>query len=719
LKTSGSIASKNFNFLLREGAINYSLEGSGNAFFTFLQSLNYTRNSIDQIKKAVRETHVRFPSVEWLNTQIINIGLIETGKQIVPNSAKGTTYLHFLAITGLVKISFYDYFCTNPTSILKLDRWIEPYKDPLGIEKFVTTLLEVSDTCENRQINPKRQTVLGNKIGIYLVIRYNLDNLSNISLEQWCEFMLECRDHAKNKIANGYAMPIASLRLMHTALLHMGAIDVPYTRDIGGVKNIREEYEFLDHPDFGLYAATFLAFVETSKEKGTIGHYKTSLKYFFNYLISNKPEDFKLCDLTRADVTNYITYLFLEMNNNNLSDKFLESRVGCLKTYLTFISENKADFERQGIGVFKNRIIVDSDFKIPTIQRLPKSLEKEIQNALVTTLLSVESVRYRLVFLLMLTTGLSKLDAIYLKNNCLTYDEATKKYSLTFWRIKVKKEGKVEPHAQVIPIIEKLLSMNTQQVPLKHPDGSYAIFLSNDAGNPLGHHFIDNWLAKHKKVAGEAFPALARIIEEITSGQLRHTFASTLREGGADIMQIKALMLHESINTTHKYTKESDPLKIKLVTALENGEYVCVAYPKLDQQYLNSEQGQEFIANMIKFENKFNYGRCTVNGYSNCKKAYRCLTCGYLCSTRDDLPEILSSIKIQHLQFQDLSRKLSLEVEEKKISAMVFEKDRIKQRLQVLSGKVRKMQSIAKNDSGNAINVIPIYDDCDDALTFV
>lgn len=172
----------------------------------------------------------------------------------------------------------------------------------------------------------------------------------------------------------------------------------------------------------------------------------------------------------------------------------------------------------------------------------------------------------------MLTTGLAKGDAITLKLDCMTHVEKTDTYSLSVWRKKVKKEGKFDLRSQVPPIINKLKEMNTQLVPSLHPDGSHAIYLFNDAGKPVGPQWFDYWLKIHKTVAAEAHPALGSVINEMVPHQLRHTFACMLREGGADIMQIQELMLHENINTTAKYTRESDKVKVVMVKRLIEGQ---------------------------------------------------------------------------------------------------------------------------------------------------
>jgi len=698
--------------LFRDESLMYSVNSSGAAFICSLPSLGYRKASTYEIVSAMKRVHKKFPKVEWLNMQVQKAGLIATSKIITPTSAKGSVYLHFLAIAGLLDISFYDYFCTNPTSIGKLDRWLTPSKGEIGVTAFDQALAEVASKTENREINLARQSRLANRVGIYLTIRYHLDSLRSLTVNQWQEFMADCREHSRTT-ADGYHLTMASVTLMHTALFNMGILESPYNRSFGGVKSIEKSRSLLETPGFGAFATTFLAASEASKAKGTVYHYVNALEDLHEYLVNRHGDGFRLAALNRSDVVEFITSLFLRKRKDGLSDKWLESRCLCTKVFLRYISENAKAFEHEGHQVFKKKVLVDADFRVPTILRLPRPIEKDLRDAFVYTLQNVSSVRYRLAFLLMLTTGLAQGDAMCLKNDCMTYDKKTDCYTMYIWRRKVKKEGRVKLLQPAPSIIEKIRTINTQQVPVAHPDGTYAIYLFNDAGTPMGGQWFDYWLRAHKEVAAANFPELASLIQEITSHQLRHTFASMLRESGADIMQIKELLLHENINTTFKYTKENDSIKIELAQKLINGQYTCDAYPTMDQQFLQSEQGQEFLMNLTHFENRFTFGRCTVNGHENCKHAYRCLVCTYLCTTQDDLPEILSSIRIQHLQYKELSFRIMSEKVEKRIESMNFELERMKNRLRALIQKVTKLQKIIQTPA-----VEPSVN-CDDVLTFV
>lgn len=689
--------------ILKELRINehvvYSIDSSGKAFEIFLKTLEYSAVYKYQLKYQPPHTHKLFPKLEWLQNRVNEIGLIKTGQEIEWSSAKGTVYLYFLVLIGLLKIKFNDYFYTNPKTILKLDQWLEPYKQLLGIEDFVNELLKIAESTRNRSINSERQWKFGNKVGIYLVLRYGLKHIKELRFEQWQEFMLDCRN-SRRHIQN------ASISLMHRTLLNMGVIEETYEKKLSGAKTLEKNRDWHTHPQIAPYYNAFMDFIVQSKAKGTTRHYRDSIEVFYLYLLKQKGETFSVGQLARADIVDFINYLYSykDKQGNPYSFKWMESRSYNVKVFLRFISENAADFRRRGIPVFAKKIIVDKDFVIPQTEYLPRPIDESALNVLLESLVDVENKKYRLAFLLMLTTGLAMSDMLSLKYDCLKYEETTDIHTLYYYRLKTKKHVSVRALQDAIPIIKELQRMNTQLVPLPHPDGSDSIFLLNDGGNRLYRMWLGYWMKKHKEIARLKAPRLVEDINKLTPHKLRHTFASIMRDRGATITQLMELMGHTNIAVTQKYTKESDRLKIELIEKLQNGEYVCESLQQIDQSTLQGEQGVLLIESMLKHENRFSGGRCTVNGYENCKNAYRCLSCAFLCTTKEDLPEIVSLIKIQHLQYQEYNFRIEGEARHAAVASLQKDIERIKKSLIRLYEKYRKLQGITAEQAHNVVN---------------
>ena len=75
--------------------------------------------------------------------------------------------------------------------------------------------------------------------------------------------------------------------------------------------------------------------------------------------------------------------------------------------------------------------------------------------------------------------------------------------------------------------------------------GSSSVFLSRN-GNPLTRAMINNILRKWSQVAG--------ISKSVSPHTLRHSFATHLLEGRADLRFVQALLGHTDISTTQIYT---------------------------------------------------------------------------------------------------------------------------------------------------------------------
>lgn len=679
------------NFRL-DNPVSYSKEDSGSAFIHFYSEIGYSNSAVKTVERCVKNTHKKYPSVGWLNKAIAENGIIAVGKQMTPTSAHGTAYLHFLVIVGLVKLRFYDYFAVNPTSLRKLDNWLDSSKEKMGIAELAGAVEAVAADTENRDINLERVRARSSRAGLYLVLRHNLASIRDISVEQWQEFVLGCREHSRQTAA-GYANNLAPISLMHTALFNMGVLEEPYTREFGGVASIEKERPWLEAPGYGEYAAEFLDAMECQKERGTIKHYVASLELFYEFLCDRHGDEVDLAKLRRADARDFVTFLLRTQEDKGFSFKWVESRALNVKKFLVFVSERGNEFRRRGLEIFKSNVVVDKDFRTPVVKGRPKGIPKEVRDALIDTLSLVSSVRYQLAFKFMFHSGLAPGDMLILKDDCLSLDEVRGNHLLTIWRRKRKKRGQFKVKSVVVEIVGMLKEMNTQQVPTNHPDGTKAIFLFNDAGVPCGDAWLRYFFNQHKKLAAAAWPELAKAISEVIPHHLRHTFAEMLRDGGASIYLIKELLVHDSIKTTYGYTKESDANKTELVRRLSDGEYVCEEYPSLNQAYLNSEEGHAFIAKLVKYENKFSYGRCTVNGSENCSKAYRCLSCGYLCSTEEDVPEILGAITVQRMQIETYAAKIEKELVPEKKASLELEFGKSKTRLVRLLQKLRKLQA--------------------------
>ena len=82
--------------------------------------------------------------------------------------------------------------------------------------------------------------------------------------------------------------------------------------------------------------------------------------------------------------------------------------------------------------------------------------------------------------------------------------------------------------------------------PVPYISSSIALFLNNH-GKPITRQGFNFILENIKECAG--------ITKTLTPHVLRHSFATHLLEGGADIRSIQEMLGHENISTTNIYTE--------------------------------------------------------------------------------------------------------------------------------------------------------------------
>ena len=85
-------------------------------------------------------------------------------------------------------------------------------------------------------------------------------------------------------------------------------------------------------------------------------------------------------------------------------------------------------------------------------------------------------------------------------------------------------------------------------------------------GQFAGHHTHESSLSKAIRLATEK----AGISKRVTAHTLRHSFATHLLLGGADLRSIQEALGHSSIKTTEVYTHVVDSMRGKLGNPLDD-----------------------------------------------------------------------------------------------------------------------------------------------------
>ena len=669
----------------------YSLSDSFKVFEIFIRSTSYTDITKKALLHQAKNIHNYFPHKEWLQNSINTIGLHNTAKQISNTYSKVSPYLYFLAMVKVIKINFKDYYLTNPTTLMRIHKWYKPYYSELGIDDALEEIEYIVENTKNKSLNLERCKKISLKTLLYLVLKYNLKTIYQLECSEWNEFIAECRRTANENKSTKDISTYTNNELLQIVFANLNIFKSVLPTNKNNRRR-KKDMVWKKMPNIKPVMDIFVQYGKVKWKKCTLQRYENNLNLFFEYLIKKYDINFDLSKLKRKDIIDYINKLYADVKNGIYGYSNLQNKVLNLKTFLIFVSEHESELKKEKLLTFKGKIVINDDFKTPNVKSLPRPINNEVLNALLDTLRFIDNKIYKLSFMIMLTTGIAKIDLINLKNDCIRFDKDNGNYYLSYFRVKVKKELIVKIQSDAAKLIMAIQKENTQKVATQHPDGSNTIFLINDGGKKVDISWFDGYVKKHKELAMKRYRYLENEISSFTAHRLRHTFATIMRDKGADILTLKYLLGHESIVTTSKYVKESDKRKIEVIDNLRSNNYCCDSFTIKDNEFLNSKRGLQFIDRMLSHENNLLIGKCTVDGGKNCPMAYKCLDCIYLCSTKEDLEEMIEVVNILKNQYITLEEKITKVKSKRNISDFKVELNKTKRRINILCKKISKIQ---------------------------
>lgn len=272
------------------------------------------------------------------------------------------------------------------------------------------------------------------------------------------------------------------------------------------------------------YIEQFIEYLIIDKKysENTIKAYNNDLKKFKNFI----KKDINL--INENDIKNYIKYL----NKNSNDTKTISHNISTLRTFYKFLLiENKIKSNPMEY------------IEIPKIKKtLPKTLSiEEIDKLLDIKLNNPFSYRNKAMLELMYSSGLRVSELVNVKihdidtSNCI---------------IRIMGKGAKE---RIVPLgdyainyIELYLKEYREKLTKKELNDY--LFLNNHGKKMTRQGFfkILKQIAKEKNIKTEFSPHT-----------LRHSFATHLLNGGADLRSIQEMLGHESISTTQIYTHVS------------------------------------------------------------------------------------------------------------------------------------------------------------------
>ncbi|MGB9696420.1 MAG: site-specific tyrosine recombinase XerD [Ignavibacteria bacterium] len=271
--------------------------------------------------------------------------------------------------------------------------------------------------------------------------------------------------------------------------------------------------------------------VERNLSENTIESYDYDLNAFLEYLQNEKGiVDIRL--VNAEIITAYLKYLVTTKTKKDkiYSIKSLNRKISFLKSFFRYlmiervITINPTD----GVGLLKSKRELPS---VLTIDEVDKMFEQ-------TDPTNKFGLRDRAILEILYASGLRVSELINLKLPDVYFEEG-------FLRIfgKGSKERIVPIGRSALKYLSKYIKEG-RSLFVKRQAGDY-IFL-NVRGTKLTRMTVWNIVKKYCLLAG--------IKKEIHPHTLRHTFATHLLEGGADIRVIQEMLGHSDISTTQIYT---------------------------------------------------------------------------------------------------------------------------------------------------------------------
>ena len=268
------------------------------------------------------------------------------------------------------------------------------------------------------------------------------------------------------------------------------------------------------------YVEDYLLFLKTEKKLGdnTINSYMLDLEDFF------KTFNGSIESCTKKNILTYISSI------NGLEVSTVNRHISSLKSFFNYLVDE---------SIIKVSPMEEVS-SLKKAKKLPKYLSISEVNKLLNIPLNSEfDYRNKAMLELMYATGLRVSELVSIEYSNIDFENSI---------IRINGKGKKE---RIIPLGEiasyylkvylsdyrsKLLKRNTYN----------QVFLNNH-GKPITRQGFNYILENIRELTG--------IEKEITPHVLRHSFATHLLEGGADIRSIQEMLGHENISTTNIYTE--------------------------------------------------------------------------------------------------------------------------------------------------------------------
>ena len=258
----------------------------------------------------------------------------------------------------------------------------------------------------------------------------------------------------------------------------------------------------------------------------TIDAYRSDLTAFFDWLSNN---DVCIYAITHKQMRGYMGFL----NSSGYAKSTINRKLSAAKSFYRWLV---ADGD-----------IDASPLSVVSAPKKPKSLPKRLVPADIAKLLSVwseknaSSIRNQAILELMYASGARISEISNMKVDDVDFVQR---------QIKVFGKGSKE---RIIPIhdlainnLRAYMTMARPELAAKSKQGATARLFLSSRGNPMSADVIRKMFKQTLQLAG--------LDASLTPHDMRHSFATDMLEGGADLRTVQELLGHASLSTTQIYT---------------------------------------------------------------------------------------------------------------------------------------------------------------------
>lgn len=253
----------------------------------------------------------------------------------------------------------------------------------------------------------------------------------------------------------------------------------------------------------------------------TVTAYTIDLKQFDDF-IQRVFEKSEAKDVNAFMIRDWIIYL----HENNIANRSINRKIISLRSYFHFLIKN----EEVSLNPLSKILSLKNS------KRNPVYVMEEDMNRIININFedNFNGTRDKLIIELLYATGIRKSELLNLEE---------KDFDLTKGEIRVfgkrRKERIIPIHCKLIDIIRQYtLKKNTLFL-------GDMIFFINEDKSPISIFQLDTIIKKYLSMAQ---------VERKSAHVLRHTFATHLLNEGADILEVKELLGHQSLEATQIYT---------------------------------------------------------------------------------------------------------------------------------------------------------------------